>query len=120
MTNTVHWILELHINEGHLRGFKELMAEMIAATAKESGTLVYEWYFSQDESTCLISERYRDSAAAMEHLQSFGRFAERFLAAATPTRFTVLGAPDSTLRQALAGFSPACLAFEAGFARANA
>ncbi len=117
MTDTIHWLLEMQINDGQLSNFKSVMADMVASTDKEQGTLLYEWFFSDDQSTCLISERYRDSAAALAHLDNFGAFAERFLAAATPRRFTVLGSPSAQLSEALAAFSPAYLGFEAGFSR---
>ena len=65
MESTVHWLLEVSVNEGQLDAFKELMTEMVAATKNEPDTLIYEWYFNEDHSTCQISERYRDSAATM-------------------------------------------------------
>ena len=106
MSKEVHWLLELKVNSGKLNDFKTVMAEMIAATMKEGGTLAYEWCFSDDESVCNIYERYVDSDAVMTHLGSFANFAERFLAAVTPTKFTVLGHPNATAKAALAGFSP--------------
>jgi quinol monooxygenase YgiN len=117
MSEEVHWLLELKINNGKLNDFKAVMAEMIAATTEENGTLAYEWCFSSDESVCNIYERYVDSAAVMTHLGSFANFAERFLAAVTPTKFTVLGHPNAVAEAALAGFSPVYLATKAGFAR---
>jgi hypothetical protein len=53
----------------------------------------------------------------MTHLGSFADFAERFLAAVTPTKFTVLGHPNATAQAALAGFSPIYLTAKAGFAK---
>ena len=118
MSNTVHWLLELSINEGKLAEFKTLMNEMVETTKNESGTIAYEWYFNDSESLCCISERYEDSDATLTHLQSFGgSFAERFMACVTPTRFTVLGNPNKAVREGLAGLNPSYLALKAGFSK---
>lgn len=117
MEKTVHWLLEVSVNEGKLQDFKTLMGEMVAATQAEPGTLIYEWYFDESQQTCQINERYQDSSATMVHLQSFGGFADRFMAAVTPVNFIVMGAPDESVREGLAGLSPTYLRQEAGFSR---
>jgi hypothetical protein len=53
----------------------------------------------------------------MVHLQSFGGFAVRFMAAVTPVNFIVMGNPDSAVREGLAGLNPSYLLLEAGFSR---
>ena len=117
MSDAVHWTLEVSINDGQLSTFKELLNEMVSSTRSEYDTLIYEWYFSDDESICIINERYRDSRAAMMHLQAFGSFAERFTAAITPTRFIVLGNPSAKVREGLSGLNPRYLKLESGFSR---
>ncbi len=119
MSDVVHWLLEININEGELDNFKALMKEMVDATkANEPGTMNYEWFVSDDEKTCHIYERYADSAATMTHLASFGQnFAERFLAAVAPARFVVYGNPNDEVRAALAGFGAVHMSQIAGFAR---
>ena len=117
MSKEVHWLLELNVNSGKLSDFKKVMAEMIEATRKEDGTIVYEWCFNDVESVCNIYERYADSDAVMTHLEGFAKFADRFLGAVTPTRFTVLGHPSAVAQSALAAFSPVFLTTKAGFAK---
>lgn len=119
MSDNVHWVLELNVKEGEVDNFKTLMNEMVSTTqADEPGTLNYEWFLGEDGKTCHIHERYADSAATMTHLGSFGeKFAERFLAAAEPTRFVVYGNPNDDVRNALAGFGAVHMAQIAGFAR---
>jgi quinol monooxygenase YgiN len=47
-----------------LEEFKRLSAQaMEIVRAKDTGTLRYEVYFSDDESECIVLERYRDSEA---------------------------------------------------------
>ena len=119
MGNNIHWVLELAIKDGELENFKTLKAEMIEATqANEPGTIIYEWFISDDEKQCHINERYVDSAATMVHLGNFGaNFADRFLAALTPVRLTVYGEPTQELRDALVGFGAVHMRGLGGFAR---
>ena len=118
MSGHVHWMLELTINDGHFDAFKALMAEMIEGTEGEAGTINYEWFLSDDESTCHIYERYVDSAATMVHLGTFGeKYAARFLTCLTPTRITVYGDPDDTARAALDKIGAVYMGEVGGFAR---
>ncbi len=119
MSDNVHWLLDLNIKDGKLDDFKAVMNEMIEATrANEPGTLIYEWFISEDGKSCHIYERYVDSAATMIHLGSFGeKFAERFLAALEPTRFMVYGNPNDEVRAALEGFGAVHMSQIGGFAR---
>jgi quinol monooxygenase YgiN len=40
---------------------------MIVRTPKDTGMLQYDTYFNDDQSECVVIERYRDSEAAIEH-----------------------------------------------------
>lgn len=119
MNDEVQWVLEVKIKPGERERFKTLVRDMIATTKNnEPGTLAYEWYPKDDGQRYEILERYRDSAAVMQHMASFGQnFADRFLGMAEPERFTVYGEPSSEVRQALAPFHPEFLAPTAGFVR---
>ena len=119
MTNHVYWILELSIKDGQLESFRSLMHEMTTATQNdEPGALNYEWWISEDNSTCHLYERYEDSAATMVHLGNFGsKFAERFMSHVDPTGFTVYGNADDTVKGALAAFGPVYMQPFGGFGR---
>ena len=119
MNENIHWLLELNVKPGELAAARALMEEMIAATREsEPGTLNYEWYLDENESVCHIHERYADSAAVMTHLENFGaKFADRFLAALEPTRFTVYGDPSDEAAEALGGFGAVFHSPTAGFVR---
>ena len=87
------------------------------STKAESGTLDYEWYITDDGSVVHIYERYADSEATLLHLANFGeKFAERFLAAVDPTRFTVYGSPNNEVKEALTAFGPEYLGWLGCFA----
>ena len=119
MSNNVHWLLQLSINEGQLDKFKALAEEMSAATkADEPGALNYEWFLNDDQTECHIYERYTDSAATMVHLGNFGsKFADRFMACVTPTSFLLYGDADQQVREALAPLGAVHHPQVAGFAR---
>jgi len=57
-------------------------------------------------------------ASRLEHLKGFGeKFAERFLALVTSTRFIVYGAPSDEAKQGLSGLGPTCFGPCGGFVR---
>jgi quinol monooxygenase YgiN len=119
MSDNVYWVLELTIKPGELDNFRALMKEMVEGTqSNEPNTLNYEWTISEDSQYCHIYERYADSAATMRHLRTFGeKFAERFMAALEPTRFTVYGNPNDEVKEALSGFGAVYMSQIGGFAR---
>ena len=52
---------------GKLEEFKRLSAQaMEIVRAKDTGTLQYEIYFSDDQSECIVLERYTDSEVLLE------------------------------------------------------
>jgi quinol monooxygenase YgiN len=118
MADQVSWMLELAIKPGRLDDFKAVLAEMVESTLAEPGALSYECFISGDGTTVHLYERYADSAAVMTHLGTFGeKFAERFLEAADPTRFTVFGDPSAEARTVLDNSGARYLGFLGGFAR---
>lgn len=119
MAGPVSWVLELQVRSGSSDALRTLMEEMVSSThASEPGTHGYEWYMSADGNALHVCERYADSEAALAHLHTFGqRFAARFFALLTPTRFTIYGSPDAAVQGALAAMSPMYLGQAAGFHR---
>ena len=119
MSDNVHWIVEIRIKPGALKSFKTLVGEAVAATkANEPDTLNYEWFISDDETTCHIYERYADSEATLKHLASFGEnFAERYSAMTEPVRFVVYGNQSDELRQILDSYGAEHMGQVGGFAR---
>ena len=53
---------------------------METARAKNTGTLQYEIYFRDDQSECIVLERYRDSEALAEHAANLGELGQAILA----------------------------------------
>jgi hypothetical protein len=53
----------------------------------------------------VLRERYRDSAAVLEHAVNIGELMPEFMAVCVPA-VEIYGAPSEDLRQALAGLAP--------------
>ena len=118
MGNHVAWQVELAVRPGAFEHFRELTAEMVAATRGEPSVLSYERFVSADGSVVHVYERYADSAAAVAHLRTFGRmFSRRFVSMVDRTRFTVYGTPSAELREILDGFGATYLAAFGGFSQ---
>ena len=70
---------------------------------KDSGTLQYDLYLNDDQSECMIIERYRDSEAAMEHAANLGHLFAAVLETVSVVHGELLGEPSAELRAKLAG-----------------
>jgi quinol monooxygenase YgiN len=87
---------------GKLEEFKRLSIQaMEIVRAKDTGTLQYEIYFSDDQSEATVLERYRDSEALLEHAANLGELGAAILAAGLVSS-ELLGEPSAELRALLA------------------
>jgi len=70
---------------------------------KDSGTLQYDLFLNDDQTECMIVERYRDSEAAMEHAANLGHLFDDVLATVEIVHGELLGQLSPDLRAKLAG-----------------
>jgi quinol monooxygenase YgiN len=100
--NELQGIARYKFHEGRLEEFKRLSAQCkeIVRT-KDTGTLQYEIYFSDDQSECIVLERYRDSEALIEHLEHIVDLMEAIVATGSVSG-ELLGEPSAELRANLA------------------
>ena len=95
-------IARFRFDEGMLEDFKRLSAQAIEIVrAQDTGTLQYEIHFSDDQSECIVLERYTDSEALIQHATHLGDLSGAILA----TGFVsgeLLGEPSAELRAILA------------------
>jgi quinol monooxygenase YgiN len=99
----LHGIARFKFHEGKLEEFKRLSAQcMEIVRIKDTGTLQYDIYFSDDQSEAIVYERYRDSEALIEHTAHLGDVGEAILATGSVSG-ELLGEPSAELRAALAG-----------------
>lgn len=119
MSGHIFWILETAVKPGERSDLDVLMKDMVTdIEANEPGVLNYEFFVSEDGTSCHVYERYVDSAAVMAHMGYFGsNFMERFMSILEPTSLTLYGDASDEVREALAGFAPASMLPAPGFAR---
>jgi quinol monooxygenase YgiN len=97
-------IARFRFHEGKLDEFKRLSAQaMEIVRTKDTGTLQYDTYINDDQSECVVIERYRDSKAAIEHAANLSDLFEPILATVTVVHGELLGEPSAELRANLTG-----------------
>jgi quinol monooxygenase YgiN len=97
-------IARFKFHEGKLEEYKRLSAQaMEIVRTKDTGTLQYDTYFNDDQSECVVIERYRDSEAAMEHAANLADISAAVLATVSVVHGELLGEPSIELRANLAG-----------------
>ena len=97
-------IARFEFHEDQLEEFKRLAAQcMEIVRTKDTGTLQYDIYFNDDQSECIVHERYRDSEALIEHAAHLGDLSAAILAIVSVVHGEILGEPSAELRAKLAG-----------------
>jgi quinol monooxygenase YgiN len=87
-------IARFKFHEGNLEEFKRLSAQcMEIVRTKDTGTRQYDIYFNDDQSECIVLERYRDS----EHAAHLGDLTEAILAMGSVSG-ELLGEPSEELK----------------------
>ena len=101
--NELLGIARFRFHEGKVEEFKRLSAQaMEIVRTKDSGTLQYDTYFNDDQSECIVIERYRDSEAAIEHAANLADVSAAVLATVSVVHGELLGEPSEELRAKLA------------------
>jgi quinol monooxygenase YgiN len=94
-------IARFRFHEGKVEEYKRLAAQaMEIVRTKDTGTLQYEVYFNDDESECVVLERFRDSEALIEHAANLADLSEAVLATGS-VEGELLGEPSPELRARL-------------------
>jgi quinol monooxygenase YgiN len=97
----LHAIVRFRFHDGDVEEFKRLSAEcMQIVRAKDSGTLQYDTYFNDDETECIVLERFRDSEALTLHGENLAHLMDQIIAG------QLLGNPSAELRARFTGGGP--------------
>jgi quinol monooxygenase YgiN len=95
-------IARFSFHDGDVEEFKRLSAKcMEIVRAKDTGTLQYEVYFNDDESECVVLERFTDSEALIQHSENLAELMEPIIATGSVSG-ELLGDPNDELRARLA------------------
>ena len=91
----------LKIRDGELDGFKQQAAEMMTQTrGKDTKTLRYDWFISQDGSQCEVREGYVDADGLLEHGDNVAAAREKlFRDYAYGHEMTIYGEPSPALAE---------------------
>jgi quinol monooxygenase YgiN len=96
-------IVRFKFHADKVEEFKRLSAECLEIVrTKDEGTLQYDTYFNDDESECIVLERFRDSDALILHGQNMAPFMESIMATGTVSG-ELLGDLSEELRAQIAG-----------------
>jgi quinol monooxygenase YgiN len=117
MHPTISCVFALAIKPEQFPEFKALIAQIVAATAEEPGTLIYEYSINDDHSTAHILERYNADAVVSHVDNTFAPFGQRFLDLVTITSLVVYGTPDEHVRKRLDPFGAVYMTPFDGFSR---
>jgi quinol monooxygenase YgiN len=64
--NELQVTARIRIHDGKLDDFKNAAERCVTSVReKDTGTLQYDWFFNDDETECVVRERYRDSDAVI-------------------------------------------------------
>jgi len=104
-------VARLKVRDGELEGFKRQAAEMMRqAREKDTRTLRYDWFLSNDGTECEVREGYVDADALIEHGQNVAEARnELFHSFAYDHEMTIYGTPSpalAALMEQLAGVVP--------------
>ena len=96
-------VARFEFHEDKLDEFKRLATQcMEIVRTRDTGTLQYEIYFNDDQSECIVLERYRDSDALIEHAGHLGDLNEAIVVTGFVSG-ALLGEPSAELRAMMAG-----------------
>src|SRR2546421_12529486 len=67
-TTELQGIVRFRFHDGLVEEFKRLSAQFLEIVrTQDTGTLQYDTYFIDDETECIVIERFRDSDALIQH-----------------------------------------------------
>ena len=104
----------LKVHDGKLNEFKELAIQCFTAVKeKDTETLQYDWFFSEDQTEFVVRERYTDSNAVFAHLANLGDLFGKILQV-SDFSVEVYGNASQDLRDATASMNSKFYSFYQG------
>jgi quinol monooxygenase YgiN len=102
------------IHAGKVEEFKKIAADCITAVKKnEKGALQYDWFFSPDQTECVVRETYADSNAVLAHMGNVGDLLGKLIGLGD-FELEIFGNMSEELQNAAAGLNPKVYSFYKG------
>jgi quinol monooxygenase YgiN len=99
----IQGVARFRFHGGKVEQFKRLSADLMGIVrARDSGTLQFEIYLTEDESECVVYERYRDSEAVIDHGAHVGAIMQSIFATGSASS-ALLGEPSDELTAIMEG-----------------
>jgi quinol monooxygenase YgiN len=103
-TSELQSVVRFTFHEGKLDEFKRLSAVcMEIVRTQDPGTLQYDTFFNEDESQCIVLERFRDLDALLQHGANIGDDLMAQIVATGECHGELLGIVPDDIRANLAG-----------------
>lgn len=116
--DTIHIHLKVGVPVENAAGFDVLMNELVEVAENEPGTLVYEWYATEDGRTWHILERYANAVEGDKHVKGFAEnFAGRFFELIDGCEAIVSDNATPYIRGVIEGIAPLYVTQRAGHNR---
>jgi quinol monooxygenase YgiN len=103
----IGWTVQFKIAPGKVKPFRKIVEELVAALEKaEPGTLMSQWFLSEDETTCRVHVWCAGQDATIAHATGIGprTYLPKLLELAAIERFDVFGTPNAQLASILQAF----------------
>jgi quinol monooxygenase YgiN len=105
-TTELQAIVRFRFHDGDVEEFKRLSVQcMEIVRAQDSGTLQYDTYFNDDETECIVIERFRDSDALIRHGENLAHLTDAIIATGSVSG-ELLGDLSAELRSRFADGGP--------------
>ncbi len=103
MTTDIWLVAELTIAQGKTETFKDRMKALIdQVQAQEPDTLIFKFFFNDDETKCCPIELYRDSEALQTHIHNVHDIFAPVLEVSQLTRIEIYGDATQELKESAA------------------
>src|SRR4029079_14856611 len=80
-TTELQAIVRFRFHDGDVEEFKRLSAQcMEIVRAQDTGTLQSDTFFNDDETECIVIERFRDSDALVQHSENLAHLMDAIIA----------------------------------------
>ena len=101
----ITFIVECEVRLDQSAEFGALVPVLESVANEDPGTLEYRWYAGLAPSAMCLYERYRNSEAALQHIEKFGQEPmRRYLEMIKVTSLIMLGPASAELTRQLAPF----------------